>query len=420
MTAQPSSDADIAHAGADTLFKGLPDNASHLTAAPVSALASGFMWPVAVIHDCALRGNAELMAEVCKRFGIAHAPHLKTTMSPELAQLQTSHGAWGFTVGSPSQLRHARAWGMRRLVLATESLDTEFLRWVRRQLEDDPQFEFYLFIDSVVGAQVAGRHLAGVGSQVGMLIEIGHPGGRAGVRDAESAHTVARAAVDAGLSIAGIAGYEGTVGAQRTTEVETAVTAYLRRLRAMTEELDAAGMLGCDRDSVVVSCGGSTFFDLVAEELGHGWALTRPVTTVLRSGCYLLHDHEFYASSSPSFSWSRGLRPALEVWAQVISRPEAQLAILNAGRRDIGFDLGLPIPLRVIDPHSGAERTASGTITELNDQHAYLEIPLDFHLSVGDVVALGLSHPCTTMDKWRALPVIDADNRVVRYVHTYF
>lgn len=418
MSAPLSIGADVAHV--DAVFKGLPHKASHLSAEPMSALASGFMWPVAVIHDSALRNNAALMAEVCQRFGIQHAPHLKTAMSPELAQLQASHGAWGFTVGSPSQLRLARSWGTRRLVLAAESVDTEFLRWLRGQLEDDPEFEFYLFIDSVRGAEVAGRHLAGIGRQAGMLIEIGHPGGRAGVRDAESAHAVARAAVDAGLSIAGIAGYEGTIGAQRTTEVETAITAYLRRLRAITEELDAAGLLGTDRDSFVVSCGGSTFFDLVAEELGHAWTLTRPVTTVLRGGCYLLHDHEFYASSSPSFPWSTGLRPALEVWAQVISRPEAQLAILNAGRRDIGFDLGLPIPLRVIDPNSGAERTAAGTITELNDQHAYLEIPLDFRLAVGDVVALGLSHPCTTMDKWRALPVIDADNRVVRYVHTYF
>ena len=40
------------------------------------------------------------------------------------------------------------------------------------------------------------------------------------------------------------------------------------------------------------------------------------------------------------------LRPALELWAQVVSRPEPELALLSAGRRDVGFDAGLPVPLR--------------------------------------------------------------------------
>jgi len=104
----------------------------------------------------------------------------------------------------------------------------------------------------------------------------------------------------------------------------------------------------------------------------------------------------------------------------VISRPEDRLAILNAGRRDIGFDLGLPMPLRVIDPVSGAHRSVAGTIVELNDQHAYLNLPDSHGITVGDVVALGLSHPCTTMDKWRAVPVLDDHGRVVDYVRTYF
>jgi D-serine deaminase-like pyridoxal phosphate-dependent protein len=378
------------------------------------------MWPLAVIFEEPLRSNAALMTEVCVRHGIEHAPHLKTAMSPELAQLQTAAGAWGFTVGTASQVRTARAWGAHRLILAAESVDTDFLAWVRGELDRDPGFEFYLFIDSVAGATVAAQYLADVGPRAGVLIEMGHTGGRTGVRDIRTAHTLAHTINSLELSLAGVAGYEGTVGADRTPSVCAAVKAYLGRLRSVTVELDRRGRFDRRRETLIVSCGGSTFFDLVADELSTDWALTRPVTTVLRGGCYLLHDHEFYAAGAPRFSWGGKLEPALEVWAQVISCPEPDLAILNAGRRDIGFDLGLPIPLRIIDPTSGVQRAAGGRITELNDQHAYLELPPGEGVCIGDVVALGLSHPCTTMDKWRAVPVLDAQNRVIDYVRTYF
>jgi D-serine deaminase-like pyridoxal phosphate-dependent protein len=403
------------------LFKGLPGQPTPSgTHQPVHVLTAGFMWPVAVIRGNSLRNNAAVMTEVCVRHGVEHAPHLKTAMSPELARVQATAGAWGFTVGSASQLRTARAWGSSRLILAAESVDTEFLTWVRSELDRDPAFELYLFVDSVAGANVAARHLAGAGLQAGMLIEVGHLGGRTGVRDAEAARTLAHAINALGLSLAGVAGYEGTIGADRTPSVCGAISAYLGELRSITAYLDGAGMFDPLRETLIVSCGGSTFFDLVANELSTDWALTRPVTTVLRGGCYLLHDHEFYAAGAPTFAWGGRLEPALEVWAQVISRPEPGLAILNAGRRDIGFDLGLPLPLRIIDPASKSQRPAGGTITELNDQHAYLKVPGNVQVSIGDVVALGLSHPCTTMDKWRAVPVLDAQDHVIDYVRTYF
>ncbi|WP_158166488.1 alanine racemase [Mycolicibacterium smegmatis] len=400
-------------------FKGLPARpADH--PGDVDAFSAGFMWPVAVIHRPALHNNATLMAEVCTRYGVEHAPHLKTAMSPQLAKLQADSGAWGFTVGSTHQARTARTWGCQRMVLAAETVDAQFLAWVRSELDTDPRFEFYLFADSEVGVRAAAQYLAGAGSRAGLLIEVGHPGGRTGVRRTDAAVDLARTIKHTGLSLAGVAGYEGTVGAERTPEVTAAILSYVQHIRLVAETLAQHNLLDDSRGDFIVSCGGSTFFDVVAEELGQPWTLSRPVTAVLRSGCYLLHDHAFYAAEAPTFSWGRQLQPALEVWAQVISRPEDRLAILNAGRRDIGFDLGLPMPLRIIDPASGNQRPTTGTITELNDQHAYLELPDEHRVSVGNVVALGLSHPCTTMDKWRAVPLIDEGNRVTGYVRTYF
>jgi D-serine deaminase-like pyridoxal phosphate-dependent protein len=142
---------------------------------------------------------------------------------------------------------------------------------------------------------------------------------------------------------------------------------------------------------------------------------------VLRSGCYLTHDHGQYAAVGPGAQ--RGgpeLIPALERWASVLSRPEPGLALAGAGRRDVSFDQGLPIPLRLRRRDGGTLPADSMTVTRLDDQHAYLSIPADAPVAPGDLVCLGISHPCTTFDKWRAIPVVDDDDRVIDVVHTFF
>ncbi len=59
-------------------------------------------------------------------------------------------------------------------------------------------------------------------------------------------------------------------------------------------------------------------------------------------------------------------------------------------------------------------------MTELNDQHAYLRLDEATALAPGDLVCLGISHPCTTLDKWRVIPVVGDDGRVTDTVHAFF
>ncbi|HEY1621700.1 MAG TPA: hypothetical protein VGG25_29035, partial [Streptosporangiaceae bacterium] len=124
------------------------------------------------------------------------------------------------------------------------------------------------------------------------------------------------------------------------------------------------------------------------------------------------------------------LRPAFELWAGVLSRPEPGLALLSAGRRDVAFDADLPVPLRAVT-RAGAAAASAGLpgaalsadgmrVTALADQHAFLQLPPASPLAPGDLVCLGISHPCTTFDKWRVIPVTDDEGRVIDAVHTFF
>ena len=58
----------------------------------------------------------------------------------------------------------------------------------------------------------------------------------------------------------------------------------------------------------------------------------------------------------------------------------------------------------------------------MNDQHAYLHFPADLPdpPQVGDLIGCGISHPCTTFDKWRSLFTVDDDYRVTGAIRTFF
>jgi D-serine deaminase-like pyridoxal phosphate-dependent protein len=274
----------------------------------------------------------------------------------------------------------------------------------------------YCYVDSADGVAILDRVLAArpAGRRLPVLVEIGL--GRTGCRTDDQALAVAKAAAATGtLTVAGVAGYEGSIGGDPREQALGPVTSFCRRLANLARAMaDADG-------EFIVTAGGSVYFDVVARELTAG----RPagMTVVLRSGGYLFHDHGIYQAATPAARGVTGapvLQPAMELWAQVLSRPEPRLALLGAGRRDAGFDAGLPVPLRVRRRDGGAASLADAKVTGLNDQHAYLRLDPDTELAPGDLVCLGISHPCTTLDKWRVIPVLDEQDRVIDVVHTFF
>jgi D-serine dehydratase len=405
--------------------------AARLAAARPALHTAGFSYPLLTLRESALANNIEAMAAYCDRAGVALAPHGKTAMSPELAARQLAHGAWGITVATVGQLRTYRAFGFPRLLLANELVDEAGIAWLATELAADPGFEAYCYVDSTEGVAILDRVLTlqPAGRRLGVLIEIGHARGRTGCRTDADALEVAKAAAATGtLRVAGVAGYEAgyepgykqSIGAESQAEALGLIASFCRRLRSLAETLaDGSGASPGSGDELIVTAGGSAYFDVVTRELTAGG--TAGMTVILRSGAYVTHDHGYYGTVSPAYRDAAGapvLRPALELWAQVLSRPEPGLALLGAGRRDVGFDKGLPVPLRVV--RRGVASEVSGEVTELNDQHAYLRLDEETALAPGDLVCLGISHPCTTLDKWRVIPVVSEDGHVIDTVHAFF
>ena len=380
--------------------------------------------PLAVLRVDIMRRNAVWMADFARRNGLSLCPHGKTTMSPQLWNLQLAEGAWGITVATAHQLQVARRFGIPRVIWANQPIGRIAVDAAFDALRD-PAFDLFVLADSlpVVEGLAAGAARAQLDRPLKVLLEVGAKGGRTGARSTDAAIEVARAIAAApGLALAGVEAFEGLLA-------ETAqVDAFLGTLVATARACAAEGLFGTEE--ILLTAGGTAFFDRIGPRLAEAGDLGRPVRRVLRSGCYLTHDSMGYEQAyrrmrkeSLGLDYPPGdLRAAMEVWAHVQSVPEPGRAIITCGKRDISFDTGWPVPLRLLRAHDaqplpfGAFHKVSG----MNDQHGYLTGPADGLLRVGDIVVLGVGHPCTTFDKWQVIPLVDEAFRVTGAIRTFF
>jgi D-serine dehydratase len=382
-----------------------PCAVSQLGARNWNLLDDALAYPVAVLRRPALMHNLAWMQDFVQRKGVALAPHGKTTLSPELFRMQLQAGAWGLTFANVHQLRVGLAAGVQRAIIANQLVTDADLDGLDLLLRQNPEARVWFLVDSLAQLAV----LADWGQSRGntrrwdVLLELGIAGYRTGCRTHEQALALAQAmAASSVVRLGGLECYEGGLGRCDSAHDIEAVSALVRSVQALVQQIDAQNLWG--GDAVLLSAGGSAVFDLVIPMLKTR-VKSRPVQGVLRSGCYVTHDHWNYARYlklvEAREGLSESLQPALEIWTQVQSVPEPGLAILTAGRRDLSFDQCMPMPVRWAPKahRAGAIQATpeSWKVKALSDQHAHMVFDAEgVWPQVGDRVALGISHPCTT------------------------
>ncbi len=392
-----------------------------------NVLADDLAYPLAVIRRSALAHNIAWMQDYAQRKGVTLAPHGKTTMSPELFAQQLAGGAWGLTFATIYQLAVGVEAGARRAIVANQVVCDADLDGLDMLLAGHNDLRVWFLVDSLAQLSLiedwAKRR--GCKRHLDVLLEIGIPGQRTGCRTLEEALALAEAVSRSPVAVlGGIECYEGGLARCDSEHDAREVTALVERVLEVARHCDSRNLF--HEDTIMLTAGGSAVFDLVVPLL-RAQGMSRPVKGVLRSGCYVTHDNGNYARFLKQVEKREGLdaslRAALEVWAIVQSVPEPGLALLTCGRRDISYDLEMPIPVRHAPrgERAAADAPADWTISALNDQHAYLRFdPAGTVPKVGDRVALGISHPCTTFDKWRWMALVEDDMAVTGAISTRF
>ena len=420
----------------DASFKGFPPERAPFRVADAGAqglhlLRGDLPMPVAVLRESALRHNARWLMRFVGETGASLAPHGKTTNAPQLFAEQLRGGAWGITVANVHQGRLALEAGAPRVLMANQlATEADARRW-GLLARAHPAVRFITLTDSPAQLATLARGLAAASAPpLDVLVELGTPGGRTGCRSVADALALARAvAAEPAVRLAGVEAFEGLNVVDDDARDGAFVGGWMRGLVELARACEAEGLFAA-LDEVLLSAGGSAAYDLVVRGLRDA-GLARPTRIVLRSGCYLSHDDGMYRRHVAAIA-ARGLEPslrdapptgALEVWAAVQSRPEPDRAIVTLGRRDVGTDADLALAKWIVRPgRDAAPRPAPAhwAVFGHNDQHGYLRVDPSDDVAVGDLVGFGVSHPCTTFDKWRLVWGIDDDGRVTRAIRTYF
>jgi D-serine dehydratase len=397
--------------------------------------------PVLILRDERLRNNLEVMRRFAEHHGVSLAPHGKSTFCPQLYRDQVEiGGAWGITASTVQQAALVAGAGVENILIANEIVGRAAVQELARLRQAHPGKSFTTLVDSEGAMDELARHggpMLRPGERFRVLVEVGFPGGRAGVRTLDQARALIEGLMKRQdvFELVGVECYEGLVS--RQTEEET--LAEINRLldlsvdvHRLAEEMGAFDGLA----ETILTAGGSVYFDRVVERYRLA-QLGPSVRIILRGGSSLTYDHGVYHRQLLAMDRRGGLdmpggrvkaaetfTPALELWATVLTMQDANVAVLNMGIRDLPFDMGLPIPLRQYRDgsmlRSLSAEDAGFAITASNDQHCYMRYPEGADLRVGDAIACGISHPCTAFDKWDVVYRVDRDFNVIGAVKTFF
>ncbi len=155
---------DRRHAAGRRRHDPKPVSSSKGLASPGADALRDLDYPALVLHEDALESNLATMADYCTTAGILHAPHAKTSLSPQIVERHLRHGAWAMTAATPAQVRGLHRLGVGRILLANVLVDDAAIRWVAEHLltRTEPDTGFWCYADSIAGVcgtrTRSGRH----------------------------------------------------------------------------------------------------------------------------------------------------------------------------------------------------------------------------------------------------------------------
>jgi len=335
--------------------------------------------PALIVDLDAFERNLKRLAERVAGRGVRLRPHAKTHKCPIIALKQVEAGAVGVCVQKVSEAEAMVYGGVRDVLVTNEIVGRQKLR---RLMALAHTADIGVCVDDP--AQITDLDAAAAEAGVASLpvhVEINMGGNRCGVEPGEPALDLARRIGDSRhLRFAGLQAYHGSAQHLRDWDERQKAIAGAVEKAAMTRDLLQANGIPCDS---ITGAGTGTF----EFETGSG------VYTELQCGSYVFMDADYGRNRDPDGKPTEAFEHSLFVWATVMSRPNDERAIVDAGLKALAFDSGPP---SVWDEPAATYERAS-------DEHGRLAIGgATNRLKLGDKVRLVPGHcdPTVNLYDW--------------------
>ena len=303
--------------------------------------------------------NVRTMVQTCRQHQIQWRPHAKCHKSPVIAQRLVDAGACGVTCATVNEAEVMAGAGIRDLLIANMIAGPEkTARFAALATRAEP----IVCVDDLAQAQSLSAALVAEGARARVLVELEIGMNRVGIEPGEAAIGLAHKIAELpGIEFAGLMAYEGhllTIAdpLKKACEIRKA----LSRVVDFRQRLEATG-LRCP----IVSCGGTGSYPITVEQTG---------ITEIQAGGAIFMD-VFYRQKCQISQ----LDHALTILATVVSRPSADRAVIDAGRKAMNIEISHPQCLG----------KPGVTVDWLSAEHGVLKLTPDAcEVRVGDLIEL--------------------------------
>jgi D-serine deaminase-like pyridoxal phosphate-dependent protein len=315
--------------------------------------------------------NIKKMAKFFENKQANLRPHIKTHKTPALAHRQLEAGAIGITCQKLAEAEIMAKAGIRDILIANQIVGVgKILRLVSLA----KWTELKVAVDSIENVQNIAEAAQNMDSDVGILIEINVGMNRCGVEPGEPALKLAREIEKLkGVHFEGLLGYEGhTVFIPSFAEREKEAQKALKLLIGAKDFLEKNGF-----ECKIVSAGGTGTYSIAG---------VFPGVTEVEAGSYITMDSKYDSIEGIGGEFKQ----ALTLLTTVISTPTEDRAILDAGKKSITEEFGLP------QLKAGSQGLS---LLKFAEEHGYVAMDKTIQpLKAGDQVQIVPSHGCTTFN----------------------
>lgn len=340
--------------------------------------------PALVIDLDILKQNIRTMQSFFDGRPARLRPHSKTHKCPEIARMQLEAGALGITCAKLGEAKVMVDAGINGILIANQIIGPGKARELARLCG---RAEVIAAVDNLENVDELAAAARAEGTTIHLIVEVDVGMRRAGTRTAEQSVALARRISESpGLRFRGAMGYEShAVFLEDPEERRRVGQASNAVLVEHVEAIRAAGL-----PVEIVSAGGTGTYNICG---------AYPGITEVQSGSYPTMDARYY-KLLPEF------KPALTVLATVVSHPEPNRLIIDAGMKVITLEFGLPQP-------SGVK---GATLLNLSEEHGTLDLnDPDREFRIGDQIELLPTHGCTTINLHDKFYVVQGDEVVATW-----
>jgi len=327
--------------------------------------------------------NAQRIFAEISSLGKQWRPHVKSHCQPRLANALVKLGACGVTAATVDEVDVMAHAGLPSVLLAHIAVEESELE---RLSAAATRTQLLVCVDHFVQAERYSKAARISGASIGVLVDIDIGMQRTGCRPRVDATQLALAVEKLpGVHVAGIFGYEGHL--LTIPDAEQKKAAIFEAMGMLEQSRDAflAAGLSCD----IVSAGASGSFWITGQH---------SAVTELQAGGAIFGD--LFYSDACGLS---GVKPALTVVADVVSRPSLSRAVLNAGRKAIN---------PFVCPPEVANQVGA-TIDTMSAEHSTLNLEGESQdLKIGDHVVLNVGYSDHTILMHRSIAVYRGESKV--------